>query len=178
MIGAAAMRLTVLRTLWVGVVAVLTVGLLAVLDYLRGPTLRTHLGNFVAQLADGRSIESLNRIWQGNWNMLTSSALTLCVPFLLLFLVVIAMRPSGSAALVVRPITRAIPLFVVGLRAVAVVWLLGFLLNDSGTAIPPAGAMLLVPVLVLLAVQLSPSAPSAPAVVGVVQPVGHVDVPR
>ena len=177
-IGAAAMRLTVLRTLWVGVVAVLTVGLLAVLDYLRGPTLRTHLGNFVAQLADGRSLESLNRIWQGNWNMLTSSALTLCVPFLLLFLVVIAMRPSSRAALVVRPITRGIPLFVVGLRAVAVVWLLGFLLNDSGTAIPPAGAMLLVPVLVLLAVQLSPSAPSAPAVVGVVQPVGHVDVPR
>ena len=152
-----------------------TVTALAVLDYLRGPERRTHLGDFVARLDDGKALASLNRIWQANVTFLTSSPLTLLAPLPLLLLLWVALRPRSRWPRQLRPSIEAIPLLAPGLRAIALVWLLGFLLNDSGTAVPPGGAMLLVPVLVLLAVQLPPAHRSAAAAAPPSQPSAAAD---
>lgn len=162
-LSALGLRVTALRAVVVVLGTAVVVTSLAVLDYLRGPESRTHLGDFVARLSDGKVVESLNRIWQANLTFLTSSPLTTLalVPLLLLF--VMAVLPRSRWPRGIRPVVVAIPLLAPGLRAIALAWLLGFLLNDSGTAVPPGGTMLLAPVLVLLAAQLSPFAPSAPA---------------
>lgn len=156
-ISAAGLRFTPLRAFLVVVGTVVAVALLAVFDYLRGSENRTHLGDFVARLHDGKVIDSLNRVWQANWVFLTSSKLTLLVPLLLLALVV-AYWSRTRWAPPLRSMFVAVPLLAPGLRAVAVVWVLGFVFNDSGTAVPPAGLMLLAPLLVLLAVQVMPVA--------------------
>ena len=152
------LRLTPLRVTVVVVGTAVVVVSLAVLDYLRGPERRTHLGDFVARLNDGKVVESLNRIWQANWTFLTSSPLTAFALVPLLLLLAMALLPRSRWPRPLQPVVVAIPLLAPGLRAVALVWLLGFLLNDSGTAVPPGGAMLLVPLLVLLTVQRWPAA--------------------
>ncbi|OFE15322.1 hypothetical protein BA895_06190 [Humibacillus sp. DSM 29435] len=155
-LSAVGRRVTVVRAVAVVFGTSVVVIALAVLDYLRGPESRTHLGDFVARLDDGKVLASLNRIWQANVTFLTSSPLTLLAPLPLLLLLWVALRPRSRWPRQLRPSIQAIPLLAPALRAVALVWLLGFLLNDSGTAVPPGGAMLLVPVLVLLAAQLPP----------------------
>ncbi|MEP7330610.1 MAG: hypothetical protein ABI692_00840 [Terracoccus sp.] len=161
-LSALGLRLTAIRAIVVVLGTAVVVTALAVLDYLRGPENRTHLGDFVGGLNDGRVIASLNRIWQANWTFLTSSSLTALALVPLLLLLVMALLPRSRWPQRIQSVVVAIPLLAPGLRAVALVWLLGFLLNDSGTAVPPGGMMLLAPLLVLVAARVSPAAPPDP----------------
>ena len=97
------LRLTALRVSAVAVGTAVVVVSLAVLDYLRGPERRTHLGDFVARLDDGKVIESLNRIWQANWTFLTSSPLTAFALIPLLLLLGMALLPRSRWPLLHGP---------------------------------------------------------------------------
>ncbi|NHN57225.1 hypothetical protein G9U51_15745 [Calidifontibacter sp. DB0510] len=157
-INAAGKRLTFLRITLISVVTGVFVGGAAVLDYLRGPERRTHLGEVVAGLRTSGTFGSVERIWQANWTMLTSSPLAMCVPLIVLLFVWALVRPNSWPGRTLRPFIAAQPFLERGLAAIVVTWMLGFFLNDSGTAIPPAGAMLLVPLLILLRNRVSPEA--------------------
>nr|WP_255427645.1 hypothetical protein [Yimella sp. cx-51] len=128
--------------------AAIVIGM-AALDYLRGPAERTHLGDFFAQVRQNGDFGRAQRIWQANWNMLTSTPLALLVPVILIVLIYALLRPQSVLGAPLQPIFERMPVLRNGMAAVTVCWLMGFLINDSGTAIPPAGLMLLAPMVLM-----------------------------
>lgn len=155
------MRVTLSR-IAVGLGAsVLIVGTIAWLDYLRGPGDRTHLGDFFAGLLHGQ-LNPIKRILYTNWNMLNSTPLFWLIPVLLVvatLLVAFPMRFGGF----LQPLFVRIPMLRHGLIAIIMMWTFGFLANDSGTSIPGTGAMVAVPLVILVACGLAaPFATEAP----------------
>lgn len=150
-LNAAGRRITWVRLLAIGAVSAIVVLGLAYLDYLRPASDRTHLGDFMAGMIDRGSIGGLQRIWQANWTMLTSSPINLLVPLLMVAAVVALARPASWPGRAMQPLFAQVPFYDRGLAAAVVCWLIGFLINDSGTAIPPAGLLLAIPLTILLA---------------------------
>jgi hypothetical protein len=160
----ARIRVTAVRLAGVLAAAVVVVGGVAVLDWLRPPDQRTHLGRFVAQVLDGQAWTVVSRKGEANLSILVHSALS----WMLLVALVAAgwlLRPGGLlrsrpgspvAGLAAEPrrVLRA------GLTALALALTLGALVNDSGVALPATAATLLVPLLVWL-VATGPDAPGA-----------------
>jgi tryptophan-rich sensory protein len=131
--------------------AVVVVGTVAVLDWLRPADQRTHLGRFVQQLIDGDAWTVVSRKAGANLGILTGSPLAWMVPVILVAAVWLV-RPGGllrggrsglapSDAAVLRA----------GLLAVGLGQLIGTALNDSGVALPATAAGMLIPLLVWLA---------------------------
>lgn len=148
---AAGARLTVRRALLIAAVAVAVVVGFALTDYARPAAERTHIGIFVDQLLTTHRLDGLSRIWSENWTMLTGSWVDLTVVPLVLLVLLFVLRPQliGHP---LQPVLGRVPLLADGLTAISVCWLLGFAVNDSGTAIPPTGMLLLAPLVLLLAV--------------------------
>lgn len=59
--AASGLRLTLWRFVWVGAAGVGVVALVGVLDWLRPPESRSHLGRFVAQVVDGEAVSTVLR---------------------------------------------------------------------------------------------------------------------
>jgi len=123
------------------------------LDWLRPPDSRSHLGRFVQTAIDGGATDIVVRKAQQNFSILTGSSLTLLVPVGLVFMVYILARPTswGSRALQ-RSYERA-PLLRPGLIALLITLVIGFAMNDSGTAIPAVSATLAIPLVIAVSVQ-------------------------
>ncbi|MGO4258666.1 hypothetical protein [Marmoricola sp. RAF53] len=132
-------------------VSVALVGVFAVFDYVGPTAYRTHLGEFVAGVVGQGQWHQLGVILCENWSMLTSSPLTLLVP-VLLAVVVVAVRSDPRSPALLGAVVEPTPFLATGLRAVALCWILAFAVNDSGTGIPPAGLLVLAPILALTAV--------------------------
>lgn len=149
-LNAAGLALTWRRFAGIVSATVLVVGSFAVLDYLRPPRYRTHLGDFVANLHDTGQLTGLSRIWTLNYQMLTSTWLNMTVALLLLAMILALVFPDVVGR-PFKPLLGRVTFLGHGLAAVAVCWLLAFFANDSGTSIPPTGLLVVIPLLVLLA---------------------------
>jgi hypothetical protein len=146
--------LTWRRVVLIGVGSVAVFATVAVLDWLRGPGSRTHLGRFVQSVLDGGALDIVVRKAEQNLSILLGNApLTLLVPAALLFVIYVLARPTswGSRALQ-RSFDRA-PTLRAGLVALVITLTIGFLINDSGTAIPAVGATVAVPLIISVAVR-------------------------
>jgi hypothetical protein len=146
-------RVTFTRLLAILAAAVVAVGTVAYLDWLRPADQRTHLGRFVDQLHTGEAWTVVSRKAQANLDILLGSSLAWMLPVAAVaawWLV----RPhrgllrGGAAGGLSRPHTAALK---AGLLAVALSQTLGAAVNDSGVAVPATAAALLVPLLVWLA---------------------------
>lgn len=155
------MRITLTR-IAVVLAATATVVLTAAgADYLRGPANRTHLGDLFAGLLDGH-IGPIKRILYTNWNMLTSSWMYMIVPIVLVVSVLMVSFPQRFGRFL-EPLFVRVPMLRHGLIAIIMMWVLGFLANDSGTSIPGVGAMIAVPLVILTGCGLAaPHASEAP----------------
>ncbi len=149
-LSAAGVSLTWRRLLVIAGATVAVVGGFAVLDYLRPPPYRTHLGDFVAQLRHTGQPTGLENIVTQNWTMLTSTWLNVGVVLLLIAILVALVRPRALSRLL-QPVLGRVTFLGHGLAAIGVCWLLAFFANDSGTAIPPAGFLVVATLLILLA---------------------------
>ncbi|MEO7420942.1 MAG: hypothetical protein ABIU87_00930 [Ornithinibacter sp.] len=134
--GASGVRLTPRRVLGAvaGVAAVTTV--VAVLDWLRAPAARTHLGEFVETVLHGDLGDVIGRkVGQNLANLTSPPLLTVSVAALALALLArnTGWRPSSTGTLV--------------LRGSAVLAAVGFAVNDSGLVIPAYAALMLFPLL-------------------------------
>ncbi|WP_265442880.1 hypothetical protein [Flexivirga meconopsidis] len=154
-LNAAGIALTWRRASLIVGTAVLIVGVIAVLDYLRPPQYRTHLGDFVSQVRNHGEFTGIERIIKANWTMLSSTWYTALVPLILVLAVVVLLAPSRRPGSVVAGVVDRVPMLGQGLAAITVCWLLGFAANDSGVSIPPTGMLLLAPLLILLAARMS-----------------------
>lgn len=162
-INTAGWRLTWVRMSMIVGGAAATVAGLAAIDYLRGPENRTHLGDFFGQVIKHGNFDRAQRIWQANWTMLTGSWLTMMVPLVIAVMIYIQVRPTSRLAAPLRPVIEHLPILRNGLAAVTVCLLIAFFLNDSGTGIPPAGLMLLIPLTAMQRARIADTSLPRPA---------------
>ncbi|MBG0827066.1 hypothetical protein HS041_04730 [Planomonospora sp. ID67723] len=164
-------RVSVARLGLVGLAGAVLIGAIAVVDWLRPAERRTHLGAFVQQVLDGeagtvvaRKFSAMVGVTVGNWSLTLLSLVALAFLFLVLN------RPSrwGAAALgrayALAPALRA------GLIGALTCALIGFLMNDSGIAIPAMALTVAVPLTLAACVRAlrlspptTPERPSEPA---------------
>ncbi|MGC5617529.1 hypothetical protein [Georgenia sp. Z1491] len=170
----ARVRLTWPRILVIGVVTVVVVGGVSLLDWLRPPDERSHLGRFFATVLDGGAFDVIWRKLGRNLEILVSSPFTVMAAVGAIVVVVLVARPlrrpdtaatSDYGWLVRRPAepavgdrpaadARALPEAALVLRPAAVslviLWVIGFAVNDSGIVIPALGIALVVPLTLVL----------------------------
>ena len=153
----AGIRVTVLRMVAILAAAVVAVGTVAVLDWLRPAADRTHLGRFVEQVLTGEAWTVISRKGQANLDILMRSPLAWMLPVAIVAAVWLV-RPggllrtppgaSGGPGGLSHPdaaVLRA------ALTAGLLSLVIGAVVNDSGVALPAAAAALLVPLMVWLA---------------------------
>ncbi len=151
--------------LLIAVVGVAVVGGFAVLDWLRPPADRTHLGRFFATVLDGGLWDVVGRKIAVNLRVLTSwRYLVLAIGGVALtWLVIAGGRPRRGALMgtggSMAGLRQAVPLLRPAVAAIAAALGVGFLMNDSGIVVPATGIALAVPCLVAAAAQWRLGAP-------------------
>ena len=132
----ARVRLTVRRVVAVGVAAVITAAAVALADYARPEEKRTHAGRFVEELRDGTAWQTVHRKLDAVLASFANPVVTAAVLLALVGAVMYVRRSGGpTAATSVR--AAAGP--------VAVLALIGTVLNDSGIFVAAAALLAVVP---------------------------------
>jgi len=146
------------RTLLIIAVAgALVVGGLSVLDWMRPPNERTHLGRFVATVLDGGLWQVVYRKLSVNLRVLTSwRYLLVAVAGIGLTTVLLAgphpRRASWlGAGSPMAGLQEAVPLLRPAVAATGLALFIGFAVNDSGIVVPATGIAVAVPCLVAAA---------------------------
>jgi hypothetical protein len=157
----ARVRVTVVRLVAILAAGVVVVGTVAVLDWLRPASERTHLGRFVEQVLTGEAWTVIGRKGQANLDILMRSPLAWMLPVAVVAAVWL-IRPGGLLRSPGTDATASGPgglpagdAFALrsSLLAVGLALALGAAVNDSGVAVPAVAATLLVPLLVWLAAE-------------------------
>jgi hypothetical protein len=128
--------------------------LLGMVDYLRPPESRSHLGRFVQTAIDGGAWDVIVRKLGQNVALLFGYPLSFLVPVVLVLFAYLLARPTSRLTAPLRPAFESIQLLRPGLVAVLAMWTIGFVLNDSGTAIPANGITLAVPLVLAIALSV------------------------
>lgn len=150
-LAVAGVRLGWGKVLAIGVATVVGFLAMAGLDWLRPEESRTHLGRFFGSLLAGDAWAILVRKLETNVDLLLGPERTaLLVPVVLVAVIWVLARPDSAAGQRIQPVLAAYPALRVGLIGLVVALTVGFLLNDSGTAIPAAAALVLAPALLVL----------------------------
>jgi hypothetical protein len=134
-------------------VAAAPVVAVALWDYHRAPSRRTHIGTFVGQVFDGRAGPVLGRKVSANLGQLLSSPFVLLVAAAVV-LVVVALR--GHRARVRRMLADS-PGLGAGLAGWAACAVLGGLLNDSGVTVTGIMISVALPTAAALALRADPA---------------------
>ena len=153
------LRVTAARLLAILAAAVVAVGTVAVLDWLRPPGERTHLGRFVEQLLTGEAWTVVTRKAEANIGILLGSPLAWMLPVAVVAAVWVLraggpLRGARGDGRPARCTAGLVPADAAVLRATALAALLslgvGTAVNDSGVALPATAAAVVVPLLVWL----------------------------
>jgi hypothetical protein len=127
------------------------VALVSFADWLRPANSRTHLGRFVQQVLDGEGFEIISRKLSANIGIFFSNWLTLLVIAAVVFVALVLRGPGREGTHVL--LADAVDTYP-ELRAALIGWVVamgaGFLVNDSGIAIPAVGLMLVGPLVIAL----------------------------
>lgn len=164
-------RVSLVKLGLTGLAGALLIGSIAVADWLRPAHQRTHLGSFVQQVLDGEAWTVIGRkfgamigVTVGNWSLSLLTLVTLAFLFLVLD------RPSRWGASALGQAYALAPALRAGLIGALACALIGFLMNDSGVAIPAMALTVAVPLTLAASVRalaLSPPStagrPSVPA---------------
>ena len=146
-------RLTWRRLVAIGGGIGLFLVLLGLLDWLRPAESRSHLGRFVQTAIDGGAWDIVVRKLEQNITLLFDNPLSLLIPLGLVLFTYLLARPSAPAAGCLRRSFGQVAQLRSGLIAVLVMWVLGFVLNDSGAAIPAVGGTLALPLVIAIALR-------------------------
>lgn len=136
------------RALLIAGVTVGVIVLLSLLDWLRGPGDRTHLGRFVQTVIDGGAGSVVRRKADQNIKILFTSWLTALLPIVVGFVVLVLARPITVGLRPLQVLYDRSPVLRDGVIAFGVLVLLATGLNDSGLAIPVVAAMVAIPLLI------------------------------
>jgi hypothetical protein len=155
--AASGLRLTLWRFVWVGAAGVGVVALVGVLDWLRPPESRSHLGRFVDQVIDGEAVSTVLRKALYALNSITGGP---AVWVTVLVLVVVGLALFGPAAWRERLspdwFGRAQERWEFLRPALVAMWavaVLGSLVNDFGLRIAVIALIPAVPLLTMVALR-------------------------
>ncbi|WP_454850654.1 hypothetical protein [Promicromonospora soli] len=155
--AASGLRLTLWRFVWVGAAGVGVVALVGVLDWLRPPESRSHLGRFVGQVIDGEAVSTVLRKALYALNSITGGP---AVWVTVLVLVVVGLALFGPAAWRERLspawFGRAQERWEFLRPALVAMWVvavLGSLVNDFGLRIAVIALIPAVPLLTMVALR-------------------------
>ena len=163
-------RVSILRLALIGAGALTIIVGVAGLDYLRPPAERSHFGNFFGQALDGQLIEVITRKLEANLRIIAiNPGLAIVVPlavFTVLFSLAYLQRYEATARLArpwahTLPPALAHPTVHAGFLSAAIALGVGLVITDSGVAVPATGAMMLVPMLIVMAVGIDRERPSS-----------------
>jgi hypothetical protein len=144
----AGVKVTWRRALLIFAVTIAVLVALSLIDWLRPPGDRTHLGRFVQTAIDGGAWPVIQRKIVQNVHILFGSYLSALLPFGVALVVAVLSRPVAWR---VRPLQLAYdrsPVLGQGLIAFGVLMLFGTVLNDSGATVTAVTAPLALPLLV------------------------------
>ena len=127
--------------------------LLSLLDWLRPPESRSHMGRFVQTVIDGGAWDVIVRKLEQNITLLFGNPLSPLIPVGLVVFAYVLARPTSPAAGSLHRSFGRVPLLRTGLIAILVMWVIGFALNDSGAAIPAVGGTLALPLVIAIALR-------------------------
>ena len=128
MLALSGVKITWPKLLAIAGLAVLAVGLISVLDWLRGPDRRTHLGNFVQRILDGDALDVISR-------KAVAAAETIASPLGIGSLLIGVMLWIVIMTYVVPRISSDFTTVRSTLIAILIVAILGTLLNDGGISV-------------------------------------------
>ena len=105
-------------------------------------------------ILDGDALDIVVRKGEQNLRILTGNMpLTLLVPAALAFVIYVLARPTSWGSRSLQHAFDSVPTLRPGLIGLLVTLTIGFLINDSGVAIPAVGATVAVPLIVSVAVR-------------------------
>ena len=125
--------------------------LVGVADWLRPADSRTHLGRFVQTLLDGGAWPVISRKAEQNVGILFSSWLVALLPAAVALAALVLFRPGRCGYRGLELGYRRTPVLHDLVRVWALLLLIGFVLNDSGTSIPAASGLVMLPLLISVA---------------------------
>jgi hypothetical protein len=128
MLALSGVRITWPKLLAMAGFAVLTVGVISVIDWSRGPDRRSHLGNFVQRILDGDALDVISRKAVAAAETMASplGIGTLLIGVMLWIVIMTYLVPRVSADFITLRST---------LVAILIVAILGTLLNDGGISV-------------------------------------------
>ena len=156
-------RLTLRRGALILLGTVAVVSVISFLDWLRPVDQQSHLGKFVQTVIDGGAWGVIQRKLAQNLDILFSNILSVLVPVGVLFVILILLRPSSWGAPALQRAFDRSPILRAGLMSGLVMWVIGFALNDSGTAIPAISATLAIPLVIAASITALGTADEPPA---------------
>ncbi|GII77661.1 hypothetical protein Sru01_26430 [Sphaerisporangium rufum] len=154
-------RVTPVRLAAIAVAGAALITAIAVADWLRPADRRTHLGAFVQQVIDGAAASVVGRKLGAMLGTLGNWQLTLLSIVALAFLYLVLARPSRWGASALSQAYLRAPALRAGLFGVLTAAVAGFLVNDSGIAIPAMALTVAVPLTLAASIQALPR-PAAP----------------
>ena len=128
MLALSGVKITWPKLLAIAGLAVLAVGVISVLDWLRGPDRRTHLGNFVQRILDGDALDVISR-------KAVAAAETIASPLGIGSLLIGVMLWIVIMTYVVPRVSSDFTTVRSTLIAILIVAILGTLLNDGGISV-------------------------------------------
>jgi len=150
------------RVVGIAAAAVVVPVVVAVLDWLRPPESRPHLGQFVQSVIDGTAGAVVVRKGMASISSFGDFLLAPLIPVVLLGLAVVVLSPERARTGLVREAYRAIPALQAGLIGCLVLAVVGWLVNDSGLIVAEVVMLLAIP-LGAAAVVAAPRAARPPA---------------
>ena len=128
MLALSGVKITWPKLLAIAGLAVLAVGVISLLDWLRGPDRRTHLGNFVQRILDGDALDVISR-------KAVATVETIASPLGIGSLLIGVMLWIVIMTYVVPRISSDFTTVRSTLIAILIVAILGTLLNDGGISV-------------------------------------------
>ncbi|WP_406284710.1 hypothetical protein [Embleya sp. NBC_00896] len=128
----------------VGLGAVVVIGAIAVLDWLRPAADRSHLGRFVQEIVDGDAGDTLHRKMMGNLHSFTTP-FTLIIPVVFVLLILAVRNPEKWRSPSLARSFEAVPWFRSTLVACWLTAVVGYAVNDSGIQIPAVALTIAAP---------------------------------
>ncbi|MGW0660333.1 hypothetical protein [Streptodolium elevatio] len=128
----------------VALTAVVVVGVIAVLDWMRPDESRSHLGRFVQDVVDGEAGTVLRRKIMDNLGSF-DNVVAFLIPVLMALLLVAVLTPPRLRATALPPAYARVPWLRPVLIACWVTAVVGYAVNDSGIQIPSIALLIAVP---------------------------------
>ena len=128
MLALSGVKITLPKLLAIAGFAVLTVGVISVLDWIRGPDRRSHLGNFVQRILDGDALDVISR-------KAVAAAETMASPLGIASLLIGVTLWIAIMTYLVPRVSADFTTVRSTLVAILIVAILGTLLNDGGSSV-------------------------------------------